>query len=162
MRRLPARAGRDLTGQVPENRDRMFTEGLSLPGEVAVKFMAWVVLLAVASIPVAGQTKSGQAKYRDRQRVRGDVSTVTPSSPHTAAAASNTELDRLEHQTARIASEPAAKSPQKAPAVKLPSDAEPHSSGGYQQTMPLHAHASSTTTSRNVPTRNPQSAYGKH
>jgi len=136
----------------------MFMEGLSLSGEVAVKFMAWVVLLAVASIPVAGQSKN-----RDRQRVRGDVSTVTPPTQHTAAAGSSTELDRLEHQTARIVSQPAGKSPQKAPAVKLPSDTEPHSSGGYQQTMPLHAaHAGSATTSRNAPTRNPHPAFGKH
>jgi len=135
----------------------MFTEGLSLSGEVAVKFMAWVVLLAVASIPVAGQSKN-----RDRQRARGDVSTVTPPTQHTAAPASSTELDRLEQQTARIVSQPAGKSPQKAPAVKLPSDTETHSSGGYQQTMPLHAHAGSATTTRNAPTRNPHPAFGKH
>ena len=124
-----------------------------------MKFMAWVVLLAVASIPVAGQSKD-----RDRKRARGDVTTVTPTTQHTAPAASSTELDRLEHQTARIVSQPAGKSPQKAPAVKLPSDTESHSSGGYQQAMPLHApaHAGSATTSRNAPTRNPQPAFGKH
>lgn len=118
-----------------------------------MKFMAWVLLLAVASIPVAGQ-----AKDRDRKRARGDVSTVTPPTPHKAAPASNAELDQLERQTARIVAPPTGKSAQKVPAVKLPSDAEPHSSGGYQQTMPLHAHATSTTTSRNAPTRNPHFA----
>ncbi len=104
-----------------------------------MKKLACIALIVVASLPVLAQTT------RDRNlsatRKNSDRSTVLPPLGHTAVNGqkdANSQLDKLERQTANTVIQPAAKSP-KVPAYKLPSDTRPAAGSTYQQTMPVHA-----------------------
>ena len=93
------------------------------------------------------------------RRSRSGVSTVSPKeTPHPAAGSSNAQLDQLEHQTARIVSQPAA-GQSKTQSFKYRPPAEPLSQG-FQQSMPLHAPANGSV--QNHPNPNPHPGHPNH
>jgi hypothetical protein len=103
--------------------------------------IAWIVLLASVSLLAFGQNKDKDDKDRNLAATRrhGDTTTVLPprtATSQSAQKASNSQLDKLERQTANIVNPPAAKAA-KAPAYKLPPDNQ--KPAPYQQTLPVHA-----------------------
>jgi hypothetical protein len=110
-----------------------------------MKALGYILLLAVASLPVVGQTRSfptaAQPHNNDRnlQRARKDVSTASAPDVRSGGKDANAQLDRLEQQTARLATQPAAKTT--TPTPKLPSTAD-RPSAGFQQPMPVHSQSS--------------------
>ena len=101
--------------------------------------LIWIALLASLSLPAYGQAT------RDRNlvatRKHSDVSSSLPPQIHTGQSGqkdANSQLDKLERQTANTVIQPAAKS-SKTPAYKLPSDARPAAASAYQQSMPVRA-----------------------
>ncbi len=104
--------------------------------EVQMKALAYVLLLAVASLPLVGQTHNDD---RNLRRTRKDVSTVSAPEVRSGGKDANAQLERLEQQTARLAAQPAAKTT--TPMPKLPSSTD-RPSAGSQQSMPVHAQSS--------------------
>jgi len=120
-----------------------------------MKSWRWLVWIAIASLPVVAQS----AKDPNLRRARSSVSTVSPQeTPHPAAGSSNAQLDQLEHQTARIVSQPGQGQP-KAQSFKYRPPAEPHSQG-FQQSMPLHAPPNGSVQKR--PNPSPHPGYPNH
>jgi hypothetical protein len=102
--------------------------------------VVWIVLVASLSLPVWGQQKT-----RDRNlvatRKHSDTTTVLPSRTATNQSGHedvNSQLDKLERQTANTVIQPAAKAAQ-APAYKPPPEKQTPTGTAYQQTMPVHA-----------------------
>ncbi len=116
-----------------------------------------MVLIALASIPVVGQNRDrnlvvGQTRDRNlaQPRIRGDVSTVSPSRAPSNDAQTKAQLDRLEQQTARgVTSPPAKKAP---PLPKLRQDPQPRQAAS-QEAIPPRAKPNSGTTNRRYSVR---------
>ena len=112
--------------------------------------LAWIVLLSALSLSAVGQAT------RDRNLVamhrHGDQSTLPPSHMNTSQNGqkdNNSQLDKLERQTANTVVQPAAKT-RTTPAYKLPPEKQPASSGGFQQTLPVRGGVKNGATNSNA------------
>jgi hypothetical protein len=124
-------------GQGAERQQRPGQCGQRASGEVRMKVFASIVLCAVATTPLIGQSHKDPNLVQ--RRSRPDVSTVSPPVVRSSGKQANSQLDRLERQTARIVAEPAARKTTAAP--KLASTPDQHSTG-FAPSMPVHAQSS--------------------
>ena len=96
-----------------------------------------ITLVAVLSVPLFGQA----IKDRNLTTMRRHGTQSTVLAPHTSPTGSkdtNSQLDKLEHQTANTVIQPAAKTP-KVQAYKLPPEPKPAADNFYPQSMPTRS-----------------------
>ena len=101
--------------------------------------LAWIVLLSALSLSAVGQATKDRNLAATRRH--SDTTTVAPPRMSTGRSSQkdiNSQLDKLERQTANTVVQPAAKSP-KTPAYKLPAEKQTPTRNSYEQTMPVRA-----------------------
>jgi hypothetical protein len=108
-----------------------------------MKLFSCVVMIALASIPVVGQTRD---RNLAKPRIRGDVSTVSPTRAPSNSAQTKAQLDRLEQQTARAVTPPPAK--KATPLPKLRQEPQPHPTASQDAVPPRAKPNSGATSSR--------------
>jgi membrane-bound lytic murein transglycosylase len=101
--------------------------------------LLWVALMIALSLSAWGQTTPD----RNLVAIRKHSNVTTSAAPQMKTGQGgqqdvNSQLDKLERQTANTAVRPAAKSPKVQP-YKLPPEPRQAADNSYQQTTPAHA-----------------------
>ena len=157
-------------GEFPvwEDIDRIMTlrryPSLGAALGVSMKKLAWIALVAAVSLPVFGQAT--RDRNLDATRKHGATTTVLPgpmSGGQNGQKDVNSQLDKLERQTANTVIQPAAKTPNVQP-YKLPPETHAPTGSSYEQTMPVRAPVKNAPNGRGMSRSSPgkkSSLYGR-